>query len=434
MPSGFPTLTFPADRYYLPGHLASIHNRDAQFRALLPEENRGQRLIASLETLEKRQGRPVSGPSLSGALIGIKDIIRVDGLPTRCGSQLPSELFEGPEAECVRRLREAGAMVLGKTVTTEFAYFEPGPTRNPRNPEHTPGGSSSGSAAAVAAGYCPAAIGSQTVGSVIRPAAFCGVIGFKPSYGRASLEGVIPYAPSLDNLGWFVRDPVDLDPLGAALIPDWGSGYLEPAVFGVPVGPYLQQTEPATLDAFWRHVELLKGIGIEPKHIPFFEDIDAINERHQIIASAEMAIVHRDWFPKYQSLYRPRTAQQIRDGHANLPELESTLPSLLQLRQRLHNTMAEHGIRAWLSPAATGPAPWTIERTGDPAMNLPWTHAGLPVLTVPAGIAANGLPLGLQVTARFGDDEWLCAFASELQFALLNSTYRLHHGIASSPP
>ncbi len=389
--------------------LAEIDSEDASLHALLPEPERVSRLSRDTGEIEVRWPIPESRPPLFGELIGIKDIIRVDGFATHCGSQLPPELFVGAEAECVDRLREVGSLILGKTVTTEFAYFEPGPTRNPRNTEHTPGGSSSGSAAAVAAGYCPLAIGSQTVGSVIRPAAFCGVVGFKPSFGRASLAGVIPYAPSLDTLGWFASDAGGVETLARVLVPDWSPAEPAPAAFGVPVGPYLDQTEPEALEAFWKQIAALQAAGFEVKRIPFFDDIDAINDRHQLIASAEMALVHRDWFPKYESLYRPRTVQQLRVGQANLPQLDATLPSLLELRQRLRDTMAAHGLRAWLSPAATGPAPRTLERTGDPAMNLPWTHAGVPVATIPAGCAANGLPLGLQIAAAFSDDEWLSA-------------------------
>ncbi len=141
-------------------------------------------------------------PPLFGIPIGIKDIFHVNGFSTHAGSRLPPKQLMGEEAKCVSDLKKAGALILGKTVTTEFAYFEPGPTMNPHNPNHTPGGSSSGSAAAVAAGLCPLALGSQTIGSIIRPASFCGVVGYKPSYDRISRDGVIPVSPSLDHIGF----------------------------------------------------------------------------------------------------------------------------------------------------------------------------------------------------------------------------------------
>src|SRR5690606_4480690 len=186
--------------------LKRLDDIDPQIQAFLPEEGRRERLLREAEALQARYPQPAERPPLYGVPVGVKDIFRVDGLPTRAGSNLPPELFDGPEAWCVSALKGNGALVLGKTVTTEFAYFEPGPTRNPHHPAHTPGGSSSGSAAAVAAGMCPLGIGSQTIGSVIRPAAFCGIIGYKPSYGRIDPEGVIHCAPSLDHVGLFAQD------------------------------------------------------------------------------------------------------------------------------------------------------------------------------------------------------------------------------------
>ena len=174
--------------YDLLGYLDSVLDRldaiDAQVQAFLPEPNRRERLRREAEALAARYTTPESRPPLYGIPIGVKDIYRVDGFETRAGSALPPELLAGDEAACVTILREMGALILGKTVTTEFAFFEPGPTHNPHNLDHTPGGSSSGSAAAVAAGLSPLTIGSQTIASTIRPASFCGIVGFKPSYGR----------------------------------------------------------------------------------------------------------------------------------------------------------------------------------------------------------------------------------------------------------
>ena len=152
----------------------------------------------------------------------MKDIFHVKGFLTRAGSGLPVDLLTGPEAESVTQLKQAGALILGKTVTTEFAYFAPGPTRNPRNPAHTPGGSSSGSAAAVGAGLCPLALGTQTIGSILRPASFCGVVGFKPSFGRISSAGVIPFAVSLDHIGFFTQDVAGATLAAAVLCKNWG--------------------------------------------------------------------------------------------------------------------------------------------------------------------------------------------------------------------
>jgi Asp-tRNA(Asn)/Glu-tRNA(Gln) amidotransferase A subunit family amidase len=383
--------------------------------ALLPESGRRERLLREAAELQGRYPGE-DRPPLYGVPLGVKDIYRVDGFGTRCGSALPAALFAGAEASVVTRLRDAGALILGKTVTTEFAYFEPGPTRNPRHPEHTPGGSSSGSAAAVGAGYCPLALGSQTVGSVIRPAAFCGVAGFKTSYGRVPLDGVIPYAPSLDHFGFFVPEAPDLSLVLAVLLGDAPVESPTRGTLGIPAGPYLGQATPEALAAFERQVEALMVHGWEIRPVPALEDIPEINERHQRLAAVEMAQIHQEWFEQYESLYRPRTAAWIREG-LTIEDTEEGIAVLgrTELRRRLHGLMDEHGLDAWISPAAPGPAPHGIEATGSPLMNLPWTYAGLPVATVPAGLAENGLPLGLQVVGRFWDDSRLAALAGQLR-------------------
>src|SRR5947209_3973031 len=198
-----------------------IDAHEPHIQALVPEPDRRSRLLSEATALQKRFPDPQSRPPLYGILLGVKDIFSVDGFPTHAGSQLPPELFEGREASCVTRLREAGVLLLGKTISTEFAYFEPGPTRNPHNLKHTPGGSSSGSAAAVAAGFCPLALGTQTIGSVVRPAAFCGVVGFKASYGRIATDGLISCAASLDTIGFFTQDVAGIALVAPLLCNDW---------------------------------------------------------------------------------------------------------------------------------------------------------------------------------------------------------------------
>ncbi|NJN43856.1 MAG: amidase [Anaerolineae bacterium] len=167
--------------------------REPEVLAFVPEEGRFDRLRQDAEALENKFPNRDQRPAIYGTLIGVKDIFHVDGFPTRAGSQLPPDILTGPESDAVSRLKAAGALIVGKTVTTEFAYFAPGPTRNPHNPAHTPGGSSSGSAAGVAVGLCEIALGTQTIGSVNRPAAFCGVVGYKPSYDRIPRAGLFPF-------------------------------------------------------------------------------------------------------------------------------------------------------------------------------------------------------------------------------------------------
>ena len=227
--------------------LAAIDQVEVQFNAcepqvlaFMPEEARFDRLRREARQLLDRYPQPDRRPPLFGVLVGVKDIFRVDGFPTRAGSRLPCELFEGEEAASVTRLKQAGALILGKTVSTEFAYFAPGPTRNPRNLQHTPGGSSSGSAAAVASGLCPLALGTQTIGSIIRPAAFCGVVGYKPSYDRVSRSGVIPLSPSLDHVGLFAVNVADVARGARVLISNWRLEIEDRhPILGIPEGPYL---------------------------------------------------------------------------------------------------------------------------------------------------------------------------------------------------
>jgi len=380
--------------------LASLEEADAPIRSLMPEPGRAERL-------ERAVSAATNGP-LRGLVVGVKDIFHVDGLPTTAGSTIPVDELAGPEAAAVSLLRNAGAVVLGKTVSTEFALFEPGPTRNPRNPAHTPGGSSSGSAAAVAAGLCPLALGSQTIGSVIRPAAFCGVVGYKPSYGRISTAGVIPLAESFDTVGLLASNVSWVERAAVVLCAWWRRGEVNPPpVLGIPDGPYLEQASKEAL-------RVLDGLGAI--RVPLLEDIETLNDAHRRLLSFEMARHHARWFPRFADCYRPRTAGAIRDGLAVADDDAAQIRAgRTNVRARIHEAMDASGVDAWVCPAAAGPAPEGLESTGDPSMQLPWTHAGLPVVTLPWGTAANGLPLGLQLVARFMDDERLLAWASQLE-------------------
>ena len=389
-----------------------------QIEAFLPEPNRRERLLREAKVLEQHYPDPANRPLLYGVLVGVKDIYRVEGFPTRAGSSLPAELFAGPQASCVSILQQHGALVLGKTVTTEFAYFEPGPTRNPHNPAHTPGGSSSGSAAAVAAGLCPLAIGSQTIGSVIRPAAFCGIVGFKPSYGRIDAEGVIYVAPSLDHVGLFTQDVAGMQIAASILCRDWKPAPAgdELPVLAIPDGPYLEQASAEGLAAFEQQVARLQQAGYRVLRLSALDDITEINHRHRELMAYEMAQEHSSWFAEYEVLYRPRTAELIRKGQAVTETAAAAArEGKLKTRRELEAVLHEAGAEIWISPAATGPAPQGIHSTGDPIMNLPWTHADVPTITVPAGKAQNGLPLGLQCASAFGTDEQLLQGVAQIE-------------------
>lgn len=388
---------------------------DPAVQALLPEPGRRGRLHAEALALAQRFPESAGRPPLYGALVAVKDIFHVDGFVTRAGSQAPPELFAGPEAASVTLLRQAGALILGKAVTTEFAYFEPGPTRNPHNLAHTPGGSSSGSAAAVAAGLCHLALGTQTIGSVIRPAAFCGVVGFKPSLDRIPSQGLVYFSRSIDHVGLFTQDVAGMSLAASVLCRDW-HGLPAPAgrpVLGVPVGAYLERAEPDALDMFWQQIARLEAAGVVVKRVPALDDIEALRTRHLNLIFAEFAQEHAAMYAQHAALYRPRTAEIVEKGQRVSPvELAEGSASTARLRQELETLMAKAGVDLWACPAARGPAPEGIHATGDPIMNLPWTHAGMPAVTLPAGLAGNGLPLGLQLVARFGEDEALLNWAA----------------------
>ncbi len=260
----------------LPAYINAICDRveavEPHIEALMPETDRRGRLLREAEALQERFPDPGKRPALYGALLGVKDLFYVDGFATHAGSRLPASLFIGPEALCVSKLREVGALVLGMTVAAEFAYFDPGPTRNPHRPEHTPGGSSSGSAAAVAAGYCQLALGTQTTGSVIRPAAFCGVVGFKPSYGRIPTDGLIFCAETLDTIGYLTQDLAGAQLVAPLLCSDWKSvsAHAATPVLGIPEGPYLAQASSEALRTFEQHLALLEKAGYTLRRVPVF--------------------------------------------------------------------------------------------------------------------------------------------------------------------
>ena len=383
--------------------------------AYLPEANRFDRLSRDAESLEARYPDPVLRPPLFGALLGVKDIFHVDGFVTRAGTQVPAELFADEEADVVTRLKNAGALIVGKTVTTEFAYFEPGPTRNPHNPDHTPGGSSSGSAAAIAGGLAHVTTGTQTIGSVIRPAAYCGIVGFKPSFGRLDTAGLVYFSPSADHVGFFTQDIADMQAVAAAAIDDWNNDRDVAArpVLAVPTGAYLEQS--TALDVFEAQLYVLEQAGYPIKRITRFDDNAAIDARHQDLIAAELAIEHREWFAQYSDLYRPRTAALILHGQSvSADRLLEVRQHRLNFRERVHNVMDDEGIDLWVCPSAPDVAPRGIDATGSPAMNMPWTHAGLPAVSVPAGRGMLGLPLGLQLVGSYGEDERLLAWAGAI--------------------
>ena len=402
---------------YLARLEAYFDKKNEPVQAFLPEENRFDRLRQEAAALEAQYPDPSARPPLYGVPIGVKDIFHVNGFKTQAGSKLPADSLTGPEAESVTRLKQMGALVLGKTVTTEFAYFAPGATRNPHNLEHTPGGSSSGSAAAVAAHLCPLTLGTQTVGSVVRPASFCGVVGFKPTSGRISTAGVIPLSPTLDHVGVFTQDVAGAALAASILCADWQvvAPTDERPRLGIPTGPYLDRVGSDGLIHFQKTASKLTQAGFTVQSMAVMPDFDQIYEAHMALMAAEAAVVHQDWFGQFGDRYRPKTADLIKRGQNVSPTLiEAARTSRENLRDNLQTLMTEHNIDLWISPAAVGTAPAGLDGTGDPVMNLPWTFAGLPALNLPSGFGENGLPLGLQLSGGWYADEQMLAWAEQI--------------------
>ena len=361
-------------------------------------------------------------PPLFGILVGVKDIVHVDGYPTACGSRLPVEELAGPEAPLVTRLKQAGALVAGKTVTAEFAHTDPGPTRNPVNLEHTPGGSSSGSAAGVAAGFFDLALGSQTGGSTIRPAAYCGIIGFKPSFGRVSAEGFYPYSQSMDHVGLFAQDLDIIERTMPVSVDDWRSDAIcaEPR-FAVPQGPYLEIASETARQHFIDVVEFLRQYGLRIARHDVLDDIERQNQDLDRLVDAEAYRVHVNLLERYSDLYSPFMCEAMELGReVSDTELEALRAAARHKQEEMRHLMRDLEVDFWLAPAAPDVAPHGLESTGNHHMNSIWTYTGLPAITLPSGFNHAGLPFGLQIVGRYGQDEELIATARSLQRMLPN--------------
>lgn len=403
----------------LPDYLSQVEARflarEPSVLAFIPEKDRFTRLRQEADALLGRYPDLVKRPPLFGMLLGVKDIFHVNGFITQAGSKLPPEELQGHEASCVTRLKNAGALIMGKTVTTEFAYFTPGPTRNPHNPAHTPGGSSSGSAAAVAAGFCTAALGTQTIGSIVRPAAFCGVVGFKPTYDRTPRDGVIPLSPSLDHVGFFTPDVVTANKIANVLIRDWR---LETTgrkpTLGIPEGPYLACASDYALTCFNDLCLALADAGYDLRRVRVMDDFREIRNRHDAIMSCEAAQVHKDWFANHEILYSSKFSDLIRRGQS-VSNLQSLLSARDAFRASITQTMDENQIDLWICPPTVGPAPKGLDSTGDPVMCLPWTQVGFPALNIPTTKNEEGLPMGLQLVGKWNADESLLSWAEDIE-------------------
>ncbi len=395
----------------------------ARIRAAEPEVQAWQYLDpehalvqARARDADRREGRATG--ALHGVPVGIKDIIDTADMPTEDGTVLHAGRMPDQDATVVAMLRAAGAVILGKTVTTECAYFNPGKTRNPHNPAHTPGGSSSGSAAAVAAGMVPVALGSQTNGSVIRPAAFCGVFGFKPTHGLIPRQGILKLSRTLDHVGLFARTLEDV-----ALLAEQVAGHDErdpdtrpraripfravaaeapplPPLLAFVKGPAWERADEETREAF---AELVRELGDRVVELELPSTAPRALDWHRTIMEAEMAAnLDREWDKGREQLSEPLRSLLARGREVSALDYQQAL-----LRAPILNEGFE-GIfercDAILTPAAPGTAPKGLGSTGDPAFCTLWTLLGMPALNLPLMRGENGLPMGVQLVGpRNGD-------------------------------
>ncbi len=349
---------------------------------------------------------------LHGLPIGIKDIFDTRGIPTRMGSVIFSDHVPTTTADAVMHLEKAGAFVFGKTVTAELAYFSPGKTRNPWNPAHTPGGSSMGSAAAVAAHMVPAAIGTQTNGSVIRPAAFCGVVGFKPSAGLISCMGALEFSRTLDQVGVFARSVEDAAVIAGGLL---DSGFVLKPLFQPPRlaavrTPVWARAEPAQQQQFQRDIEILRqsGVGVEEVELPIL--FLRAHDVHRTIMAHEGARSFADLQKMHRAQLSNELNQLIDEGKTIS---ESSYHAALESRTRLAGALNDflRDYDALVTPPARGEAPATLTNTGDPVFCTLWTLCGAPAITIPSGLGPQGLPLGLQIVGALHEDAGLLTVA-----------------------
>ena len=401
--------------------LARVRDIDTDVQAwafLDPEHARAQARAADAWRSEGR----ATGP-LHGVPVGVKDIFDTGDMPTENGSVLHAGRTPSRDAAAVAMLRAAGAVIMGKTVTTEFAYFSPGKTCNPHNVEHTPGGSSSGSAAAVAASMVPIALGSQTNGSTIRPAAYCGVIGFKPTHGLIPRQGALMLSRTLDHVGLFSRTIEDIALLAEQLIgydegdpdtrPRARIPFVEaateepplPPMFGFVKTPYWERVDKDTKDGF---AELIEQLGEQIEEVELWPSSIEAWQVHRIIMEAEMAAnLEREWEKGCDRLSDQLRVQLERGRKVLAIDYQRALSRIAPIHESFVELFQQR-YDAILTPAATGAAPKGLSSTGDPVFCSLWTLCGMPAISLPLLQSANGLPLGVQIVGpRHGDGRLL---------------------------
>jgi Asp-tRNA(Asn)/Glu-tRNA(Gln) amidotransferase A subunit family amidase len=406
--------------------LKQIDRHEEKVRAWVSVDRDGARAEAARLTEELKKGN-YRGP-LHGIPIGVKDIFDVFDWPTAAGSKLWANSYARQDADVVARLRQAGAILLGKTVTTAYASFDPPVTRNPWNLGRTPGGSSSGSAAAVACGMCLGALASQTGGSITRPAAYCGVCGIKPTFGRVSLAGVVPLAYSMDHVGAVAGCVADLAILlqsladvGDRVVDAWEVPEPADYVAALQEAPFLEagrfhglfddRMEPPMRKALHEACDRLQEAGLSLVDCPLPAAFAEVTSRHQQVMAVEAASFHERRYRKRPDDYPPRIASLIEEGLATpAAEYARTKEHQKALKLKMLEAFRD-GVAVAITPATAGPAP-DAATTGLPVFNSPWSYTGLPAVNLPIGWSDDGLPLAMQLVGRPWEEAELLQMAA----------------------
>ena len=407
--------------------LQQIDRHEPQVRAWVMVDRAGARAEAVRLTEELQRGQ-YRGP-LHGIPLGVKDIFDVFDWPTAAGSKLWADSIARHDCDVVAHLRQAGAIFLGKTVTTAYASFDPPVTRNPWNHARTPGGSSSGSAAAVAAGMCLGALASQTGGSIARPAAYCGVCGLKPTYGRLSLHGIVPLAESMDHPGFMANSASDLAILLQAtadvdgrVIDGWEVPGPDEYVTDIDALPDMPEAgifrgmftlamEPEMRAAFDDACDRFYSAGMQLVDFPLPAAFADITARHQLVMAVEAAEFHETRFRRHPEDYPPKITSLIQEGlKASAPEYARTKEHQQALKAEILDAFVE-GVTVALTPTTAGTAP-DAATTGLPVMNSPWSYLGLPTVNIPMAWSSDGLPLSLQLVAKPFEEALLLQMAN----------------------
>lgn len=392
--------------------LERIHDRDPDVRAWACLNDQ---VMSEVE----QRWRQTSKPSIP---VGVKDIIDVAGLPTMMGTDFHDPNPKTRDGGSVAIMRKAGCVVIGKTVTTELGHLHPGPTRNPVNLEHTPGGSSSGSAAAVADLMVPLCLGTQTSGSVIRPAAYCGAIGYKPTYNDFDKTGILANAPSMDTLGLIARSVEDISLLRNILLEEPNQGVtdieLSKVRFGILRSPPWETADEEVLNRIEGVAADLAKLGCRTTDVRIDDEIARLLELHRLISGYEFRrSIASERIQHYDQLSAILREGRLADGReVDNVGYQKLIQEVAGLRLKLGHTFAD--VDVLITPVAAGPAPKSISATGSPAFNSSWTLAGHPVITLPLFSAAStGLPIGCQFIAGFAKDNFLLSMANKVMAA-----------------